>query len=226
MSESREAVIAVKINQVEAQAGIAKKNIRFYEEQGLISPRRNAENGYREYTEEDVQTLQRIRLMRKLGISIEEIRQMILGSHTVGDGIRRHMITLEREMRNLEQSQELCRRMQTMEIPLSSLDAGEILTRMEQLESAGTTFRNDQKKDVRTQYTVPVIVTGITVLLMAAIGGLILWAYRISPEDAPPVWFLLVPVGLLAAVAVGAVIALAQRIQEIRKGEMDDAKYY
>ena len=28
----------MKINEVEAQVGITKKNIRFYEEQGLLSP--------------------------------------------------------------------------------------------------------------------------------------------------------------------------------------------
>lgn len=222
----RKAVAAVKINQVEAQVGISKKNIRFYEEQGLISPRRNSENGYREYSDEDVQLLRRIKLMRKLGVPIEEIRQMILGSHTVGDGIRCHMITLEREMRNLEQSRQLCSRMQTMEIPLSSLDAGDILTQMEQMEQAGTSFRNDQKKDELAEYTMPVIVTVITVLFIAALGGLFLWAYRVSPEDAPPFWFLLVLIGLLAAVAVGAVVALGQRIQEIQKGEMEDARYY
>ena len=36
----------MKINEVEALVGITKKNIRFYEEQGLLSPRRNSENGY------------------------------------------------------------------------------------------------------------------------------------------------------------------------------------
>ena len=44
----------MKINEVEAQVGITKKNIRFYEEQGLLSPRRNSENGYRDYGEEEV----------------------------------------------------------------------------------------------------------------------------------------------------------------------------
>ena len=39
---------AVKINEVEALVGITKKNIRFYEEKGLLTPRRNSENGYRE----------------------------------------------------------------------------------------------------------------------------------------------------------------------------------
>ena len=40
----------MKINQVEELVGITKKNIRFYEEQGLINPERNRDNGYREYS--------------------------------------------------------------------------------------------------------------------------------------------------------------------------------
>ena len=72
---------AVKINEVEAQVGITKKNIRFYEEQGLLSPPRGA-NGYREYGEAEVETLRRIRLMRKLGVPLEEIRRMQAGEWT------------------------------------------------------------------------------------------------------------------------------------------------
>ena len=44
----------MKINEVEAAVGVTKKNIRFYEEEGLISPRREPGNGYRSYSEADV----------------------------------------------------------------------------------------------------------------------------------------------------------------------------
>lgn len=47
----------MKINEVEAQVGVTKKNIRFYEEKGLIAPRRNSENGYREYGPGEVEQL-------------------------------------------------------------------------------------------------------------------------------------------------------------------------
>ena len=47
----------MKINEVETLAGITKKNIRFYEVQGLLSPKRNPENGYRDYGEEEVLVL-------------------------------------------------------------------------------------------------------------------------------------------------------------------------
>ena len=70
----------MKINEVEAQVGITKKNIRFYEEQGLLSPRRNSENGYRDYGEAEVAALRQIKLMRKLGVPLEEIRRMQAGA--------------------------------------------------------------------------------------------------------------------------------------------------
>ena len=66
----------MKINEVEALVGITKKNIRFYEEQGLLTPRRNSENGYRDYGPEEVAVLRRIKLLRKLGLPLEEIRRM------------------------------------------------------------------------------------------------------------------------------------------------------
>ena len=60
-------MVPLKINEVEALVGITKKNIRFYEEKGLLSPSRNSDNGYRDYGEEEVAVLRRIKLMRKLG---------------------------------------------------------------------------------------------------------------------------------------------------------------
>lgn len=66
----------LKINEVEALVGITRKNIRFYEAEGLLSPRRNSQNGYRDYGETEVEVLRRIKLLRKLGLPLEEIRQM------------------------------------------------------------------------------------------------------------------------------------------------------
>ena len=216
----------MKINEVEVLAGIAKKNIRFYEEQGLISPRRNPENGYRDYADEDVLVLRRIRLLRKLDVPIDEIRLMLSGSHTVGDGMRRHLISLERQQRNLQQAMELCQELAYQDIPISQLDTESLLTRMETLEQAGTSFHDVAAQDIKKRYIAPVAVTAVVVTFMAALSGLLLWALTISPEDAPPIWFVLVIIGFFAAVGVGCVAALTQRIREIQKGEIDDAKKY
>ena len=216
----------MKINEVEALVGITKKNIRFYEEQGLVSPRRNSENGYRDYGESEVETLRQIKLMRKLGVPLEEIRQMQAGARTVGDGMRRHIITLERERRNLEQAVQLCSLLKGREEPLGELDAGRILEEMEKLEQTGTTFQNKQRQDIRSRYLAPVVVSVGMVLLMAALLGLMLWAFVMDPAEAPPLALMVVLVLLPVGMILGTLLALGQRIKEIRKGEMDDARQY
>ncbi len=216
----------MKINEVEAVCGVTKKNIRFYEEQGLLSPRRDASNGYREYGDEDLAILRRIKLLRKLGVPIEEIRRLFAGEHTVGDVMRRQIVTIEREQRNLEQSARLCRELTDFDRPASELDAGAVLSRMEELERGGTVFRNEQKRDVRVRFVAPIVVTVVFVALMAGLSALLLWARAAAPEPSPPLWIVLLLVAVFAAVAVGVVLALVQRLREIVKGELDDAGNY
>ena len=216
----------MKINEVEALVGITKKNIRFYEEKGLLSPGRNSENGYRDYGEAEVAALRRIKLMRKLGVPIEEIRRMQEGKQTVGDGMRRHLVTLERERRNLEESMRLCELLKERTEPLGELDAAGVLAEMEKLEQAGASFQNRQKQDVRIRYVAPIVVTVLLVALMAAMMGVMLWGYWIDPGDAPPLAITLVMAAIPLLVIAGMLYALVQRIREIGKGEIDDAKKY
>ncbi len=216
----------MKINEVEALVGVTKKNIRFYEEKGLLSPRRNLENGYRDYGETEVAWLQRIKLLRKLGVPIEEIRKMQTGSQTVGDGMRRHLITLEREQKNLEQSIRLCTLLTDHTEPLAEFNVEAILEEMEQLEQSGTTFQNKQTEDIRIRYVAPVVISFLFILLMTGIFSLLLWAYIAKPQDAPPLSFIIFLLTIPVIAVGGILLALYQRIKEIGKGEIDNAKKY
>ena len=216
----------MKINEVEAQVGITKKNIRFYEEQGLLSPRRNSENGYRDYGEAEVAVLRQIKLMRKLGVPLEEIRRMQAGG-TVADGMRRHLVTLEREQKSLEQSIQLCQSLKDREERLDALDAGALLEEMERLEQTGTTFQDKQKQDAKpVRYAGAVVMALLTTALMAALIVLMVWGFTVDPADAPPLALLLVLVAIPGVIILGVLLALFQRIKEIQKGEEDDAKNY
>ena len=216
----------MKINEVEALVGITKKNIRFYEEQGLLSPRRNSQNGYRDYGEEEVTALRQIKLLRKLGLPLEEIRWMQAGG-TVADGMRRHLITLERERRDLEQAMELCRGLKDRQVRLNDLDAAVLLAEMERLEQGGTTFQNKQVEDTKsTRYAASTAAALVIVVLMAAFMALMAWGFLSNPASAPPWPILAVFVGAPGLVIVGVLLALGQRIREIGKGEIDDAKHY
>lgn len=217
----------MKINEVEALVGITKKNIRFYEEQGLLSPRRNSQNGYRDYGEAEVDALRRIKLLRKLGVPLEEIRQMQSGVHTVGDGMRRHLVSLERERQNLADAARLCAELTDSHERLDHLDAESLLARMEQMEQEGTTFMNKQKQDTRRRrFVAPIVVAIVMSVLMAGLIWLFLWAFEVDPAGAPPLPVLALFVAIPAAVVVGVVIALVQRVREIERGEEDDARNY
>lgn len=216
----------MKINEVEAQVGITKKNIRFYEEQGLLSPRRDSANGYRDYGEAEVAVLRQIKLMRKLGVPLEEIRRMQAGG-TVADGMRRHLVTLERERKSLEQSIRLCQSLKDREERLDALDAAGLLEEMDRLEQTGTTFRDKQKQDLRpVRYVGAVVMAFLTTVLMAAIIALMVWGFTVDPAEAPPLALVAVLVALPGVVILGVLLALFQRIKEIQKGEEDDAKNY
>lgn len=216
----------MKINEVEAQVGISKKNIRFYEEQGLLSPRRDSGNGYRDYGEADVAVLRQIKLMRKLGVPLEEIRRMQAGG-TVADGMRRHLVALERDRKSLEQSIQLCQSLKDREERLESLDAAGLLEEMERLERAGVTFQDRQKLDAKpVQYAGAVVIALLTSAVMIALMVLMVWAYVMDPEDAPPLPLMAVLTALPAAVILGVLLALFQRIREIQRGEGNDAKKY
>ena len=217
----------MKINEVEALVGITKKNIRFYEAEGLLTPRRNSDNGYRDYGEAEVETLRRIKLLRKLGLPLEEIRQMLSGTHTLGDGMRRHLVTLEREQKNLETSTALCRQLKDREEPLSALDAQALLEEMELLEHQGATFLNRQTGDARRMRRVaPAVVTVVMVALMASLMALMIWGFTTDADQAPPLPLVVVLVAIPGVIILGVVLALIQRLQEIEKGEIDDARKY
>ena len=216
----------MKINEVEQLVGISKKNIRFYEAEGLLTPRRNSENGYRDYGEAEVETLRRIKLLRKLGFPLEEIRRMQSGSFTVGDGMRRHLVTLEREQENLRSAAALCSSLTSCGEKLDALDAQPLLTQMEQMEQEGTTFMNKQTQDIKRRYIAPIVAAIVMAILMAGTIWLFLWAFEVDPAGAPPLPLLILLVAIPAAVIFGVGIALIQRLREIGRNEEDASKHY
>ena len=65
------------IKEVEKRTGLTAKSIRLYEQKGLLEVDRNLGNDYREYTEENLETLKWIKLYRYLEFSLEEIKELL-----------------------------------------------------------------------------------------------------------------------------------------------------
>ena len=124
----------MKINEVEQRVDITKKNIRFYEQQGLLSPKRNMENGYRDYSEEDVTELKKIKMLRKLSLPIEEIRRIQKGDLLLTDALQRQVILLERERASLEETTRLCRMLSEETCQYAAFSPDQYLERMVVME--------------------------------------------------------------------------------------------
>ena len=214
----------MKIQQVEELVGITKKNIRFYEEQGLLSPGR-AENGYREYGREDVLRLKQIKLLRKLAVPIEDIRAVLKGESPLDTCLARQLRAYDQQRDSLNAMEGMTRELLNRPgLTLGLLDAEGCLEQIERLEKEGQSFMDVSKKDVHRRKTSGAVLgAGIVIaLLLPALFG-ILWANGQSPL---PLGILLLIVAVPIVVIICIVAVLVQRIKEIKGGEEDEAAQY
>ncbi len=99
------------IKEVEEQTGLTRSNIRFYEKEKLIEPLRNDKNGYRDYSEKDVESIKKIAFLRTLEISIEDIRNILSGKVPLADIIEKQTTTIQTQIEGLNQAKTMCERM-------------------------------------------------------------------------------------------------------------------
>lgn len=118
------------IKEMENLTGMTRANIRFYETEGLISPERK-ENGYRTYSDGDAQTLLKIRLLRMLDISIEEIKLLQKGKYSLEEILRRQLDVLSQQRAQLEHTITIAREMLSRQENFQTMDAQLYLTMLE-----------------------------------------------------------------------------------------------
>lgn len=121
------------IKEIETLSGMTRANIRFYEAEGLLTPER-ASNGYRDYSEEDLQVLKRIRLLRTLHLSLEEIRALHQGEENLVPVLDRHIERLEADKQQIDRSQRVCREMCTDGAEYRTLNAQRYLDSLQRSE--------------------------------------------------------------------------------------------
>lgn len=64
------------LNEIVKEVGMTKRAIKYYEEKGLLTVNKD-NNGYRNYSNQDVDTLKKISVYRKLGIGIKDIQKLL-----------------------------------------------------------------------------------------------------------------------------------------------------
>lgn len=130
------------IKDVEERTGLSRSNIRFYEKEKLIEPSRNESNGYRDYSENDVENIKKIAYLRTLGISVEDIRNIISEKVTLQEMLEKQKEVLKNQITDLNKAKLMCEKM---------LDEESISYEKLQVEQYVTDF-HDYWKDNRTVF--------------------------------------------------------------------------
>ena len=89
------------IKEVEQLLEIPRATVRFYEKEGLVNPSREG-NGYRDYSDEDVEKLKKIVILRKIDMSVEDINDIFDGVKSVNEVLDANIIKLQKQMNELK----------------------------------------------------------------------------------------------------------------------------
>lgn len=132
------------VKELESLLGITKDNIRYYESEGLIHPRRK-DNGYRDYSEEDAERLKKVLVLRKLGVPVAEIRDLFSGTKDLKDVLEKTHMSIEQEIASMNEAKQMCEEIEKNTVSINDLDADRYLSEIAEKKPSGF---NDLSKDV------------------------------------------------------------------------------
>ena len=115
------------IRDLEEKTGLDRATIRFYEKEGLISPERK-DNGYREYSDENLSHLLKIKLLRQLGMSLETIKGLQKGTEDFDTALSIRIQALEQQARDADKAKEVCAVLRNAQVQYDTLNAEHYLS--------------------------------------------------------------------------------------------------
>ncbi|WP_028925091.1 MerR family transcriptional regulator [Pseudonocardia acaciae] len=116
------------IHDIARAAGTTSRTLRHYHQVGLLAPSRIGANGYRYYDEQGLVRLQRILLLRELGLGLPAIAEVLAGQRDTAQALRAHLALLRSERARLG------RRINSVRTTLRKLERGEPLMADEVLD--------------------------------------------------------------------------------------------
>ena len=112
----------MRIQDLELKSGLDRATIRYYEKLEMITPVRH-ENGYRDYSDEDLQQLLKIKLLRQLGMPLVKIKQLQAGDADFQTAIKEQIKQLEAKRDAAQRSAQVCMQIQTAGVTYATLNA-------------------------------------------------------------------------------------------------------
>ncbi len=98
------------IQDIARSAGTTSRTLRHYDDIGLLPPSRIGGNGYRHYDDHALVRLQRILLLRELGLGLPAIAEVLEGQRDAAAALRTHLTLLEQERERIGRQIESVRR--------------------------------------------------------------------------------------------------------------------
>ena len=108
------------IKELEQRSGLERATIRFYEKEDFIHPIR-MENNYRDYSEDDLDLLLRIKLLRSLHVPLGDIKDLQDGTSNLNQILSKQMMTLKDESFELDRAKKICEMIQKDNVTFSTL---------------------------------------------------------------------------------------------------------
>lgn len=91
------------INELVKLSGVSARTLRYYDEIGLLRPSAVAENGYRQYSQEDIDRLQQILFYRELDFKLEEIKKLLdHPDYEVKEALKKQSELLQKKRRYID----------------------------------------------------------------------------------------------------------------------------
>jgi len=109
------------IQEIARLAGTTSRTLRHYDDIGLLPPTRIASNGYRHYDENALVRLQRILLLRELGLGLPQIAEVLDRERAEASALETHLALLR------EEQNRLARQIASVESTIAALRGGEEL---------------------------------------------------------------------------------------------------
>ena len=166
----------------------------------------------------------KIKLLRKIDVSIEEIKRLNEGSVSFKECMETQSKKLTDQRDNTEIMIGLCEKLSSEVTDYERIDASAYLDELKQLEKGGAVFMDLSKSDVsRKTMTGAVLAAACFIAFMLLMIVAVVIGAINDPIPLPIlIIFLIVPTILI----ISTVTALIQRIREIKKGEAYEARKY
>lgn len=212
------------INEVEHIVGLSKKSIRYYEENGLLNPKRNKENDYRIYDEQDINKLKIIKFLRELGVPIRELKLLSDGKLTLEECMEDRIRKINNEEKNFNKVKNMCLEISKSKSTFDNIDITKYFEKINTLNKEGFTMRElktNKNKKIRGAVSSSLIFSSFFIFLISVISY-----FQFTENDNIPWLIYIILMMLLSFPLIAIIYNLRLRIKEIKGGEEDEASKY